>query len=326
MRRAAIALLFVVVPLVVAAQYNVLDTPSGVPHGLSLPSACSIGGVYFKDDESPGANLYGCTAPNTWTALGGGSSGGVPAGAVVFVDSGTCPGGFAEVAGLAGRMILATIAAAGDVGTTGGSDSVTPSGSVSAPTFAGSAGTVPAQTIAWPASVPTHSGTAASFSGSAWTPPAISWPAGVPTFSGTPITQVINHTHGVTVTWNVQGGTTAATTGTHVMTSTATGGSARAPTTGDVVSATTANPSGGVASITPAGSVAWPAGVPTVASYTPAGSVSITNQGTISWPAAVPSNSTVSFTPAGTVGAPTFTGNSLDNRSAFVRLIGCKKT
>ena len=39
----------------------------------------------------------------------------------------------------------------------------------------------------------------------------------------------IAHTHGL----NVQGGTTAATTGTHVMTSTATGGSARAITSGD---------------------------------------------------------------------------------------------
>lgn len=40
---------------------------------------------------------------------------------------------------------------------------------------------------------------------------------------------IIAHTHGL----NVQGGTTAAVTGTHVMTSTATGGSARAITTGD---------------------------------------------------------------------------------------------
>jgi hypothetical protein len=40
---------------------------------------------------------------------------------------------------------------------------------------------------------------------------------------------IIAHTHGL----NVQGGTTAAVTGTHVMTSTATGGSARAITAGD---------------------------------------------------------------------------------------------
>lgn len=42
-------------------------------------------------------------------------------------------------------------------------------------------------------------------------------------------TAIIAHTHGL----NVQGGTTAAVTGTHVMTSTATGGSARAITAGD---------------------------------------------------------------------------------------------
>lgn len=52
-------------------------------------------------------------------------------------------------------------------------------------------------------------------------------------------TQVPNHTHPM----NVQGGTTAATTGTHCMTSTATGGSARAITAGDAIQ----NPTGGVA-------------------------------------------------------------------------------
>lgn len=45
---------------------------------------------------------------------------------------------------------------------------------------------------------------------------------------------LIAHSHGL----NVQGGTTAATTGTHIMTSTATGGSARAITAGDAVGST----------------------------------------------------------------------------------------
>ena len=51
-------------------------------------------------------------------------------------------------------------------------------------------------------------------------------------------TEVPNHTH----PHNVQGGTTASTTGTNVMTSTSTGGSARA------MAVATSNPTGGVAS------------------------------------------------------------------------------
>jgi hypothetical protein len=196
-----------------------------------------------------------------------------PHNAIYLTTVSPCASGYSEVTALNGKTLWGTLTANGDAGGTGGNDNITPAGTNSAPAFTGSSGTVSAQTI--------------------------SWPAGVPAFTGTPFSSVINHTHTVTTTWNVQGGTTAATTGTHVMTSTATGGSARAPTTGDVVSATTANPGGGVASITPAGTVAWPAGVPT--------------------------NGTVSFTPAGTVAAPAFTGTQFDNRSAFVKVIFCKK-
>lgn len=132
----------------------------------------------------------------------------VPRGTILLMTA-ACPAGYAEVTAMNGVVPYGTIAANGDVGGTGGSNTITP--------------------------------TVASLT------------AAAQSFTGTPFTSVINHTHTVTVTYNVQGGTTAATTGTHVMTSTATGGSARAPTSGDVVSATTANPGGGVSSITPAG-------------------------------------------------------------------------
>lgn len=132
-----------------------------------------------------------------------------PAGIVSMIAAGTCPAGTVEVTALNGAMPLGTIAANGDIGTTGGSNTITP--------------TVATLTAA------------------------------AQTFTGTPFSSVINHTHAVTVTYQAQGGTTAATTGTHSMTSTATGGSARSLTSGDVVSATTANPAGGVSSITPAG-------------------------------------------------------------------------
>lgn len=83
-----------------------------------------------------------------------------PSGGIIAVTAGTCPPGFTEQ-NFAGRHLLATVAANGDVGTTGGSSSYTPAGT-------NATGTVtPTGTIAWPAGVPTHSGTAASFSGNA---------------------------------------------------------------------------------------------------------------------------------------------------------------
>jgi hypothetical protein len=39
-----------------------------------------------------------------------------------------------------------------------------------------------------------------------------------------------------------------------------------------------------------------------------------------------PGGGSASYTPSGTVSQPTFTGNSLDNRPAFTRVIFCKKT
>jgi len=276
-----------------------------------------------------------------------------------MVASGSCPSSFSEVSALNGAMPYGTVAANGDVGTSGGSNSITPAGTnstvtgpaqviswpMSVPTFSGSSGTVPAESFTG-SSVSTSSNSAGTPAGtnSTVTGPAqtISWPAGVPAFAGTPFTSVINHTHTVTTTWNVQGGTTAATTGTHVMTSTATGGSARAPTTGDVISATTANPSGGVTSITPAGTISWPAGVPTNATSTiPAetftgtalsghshtvtatgtnGTVSFTPAGTVAWPVSVPTNS------ISTIPAETWTGTAFDNRSAWYKVIFCVKT
>lgn len=249
-----------------------------------------------------------------------------PAGMTVIVVSGGCPTGFGEITALDGAMPEGTLAAHGDVGGTGGANAITPtvaSLTAAAQTFTGSsatsssvsggtpAGTVTAPAVSWPVGVPT-------FTGNAGTVPA-------ETFTGTPFSSVINHTHTVTVTSLVQGSTTAATTGTHIMTSTATGGSARAPTSGDSITATTANPAGGVASITPAGTNG-------TAAFTPAG--------TVAWPAGVPTNSTPTFsgsalsghthtlTANGTNGSSSVTGtlNQFDNRPAYVKVIFCQKT
>lgn len=304
----------------------------------------------------------------------------------------SCPIGYTEYTAADGVMSLGTLAAHANVGTTGGANNITPTGSngtvsftptgtesaavftgssattsaVSAGTPAGTNGTVtgPAQVISWPVGVPTnsaismsgstaaeaahtHSVTAAGTNG-AVTGPAqvISWPAGVPAFTGTAFTSVINHVHVITVTdshlhtENAQGGTTAATTGTHVMTSVATGGSLRSTevTSSNSVAATAteANPAGGVASITPAGTIAWPAGVPTNATSTiPAetftGSAVTSGAGsshlhafgtlaastpTVSWPVGVPTNAT------STIPAETFTGSALGTHTHTLTATG----
>ena len=44
--------------------------------GASLPATCSVGSVFYLTTATAGANLYGCTATNTWTAEAGGGGGG----------------------------------------------------------------------------------------------------------------------------------------------------------------------------------------------------------------------------------------------------------
>lgn len=58
----------------------------------------------------------------TWAAPG---AGGLPAGAIILIISGSCPAGFTEVSALAGKFVLGTTNGAGDIGTTGGSDTIT---------------------------------------------------------------------------------------------------------------------------------------------------------------------------------------------------------
>lgn len=208
----------------------------------------------------------------------------VPSGAILPFD-GACPAGYTEQTGLAGRAIVFTTTAAGNVTTTGGNDTVTPSGAVSQPTFTGVA-LAPHMHDIGTFLISPHSGMAVATHAS----------------HTHTYTDVVNHTHPM----NVQGGTTAATTGTHLMTSTATGGSARAITAGDAIQ----NPSGGVASGTTAGpSAALTHSVTQPNDHTLGGASGATGAGT----------------PSGTVSQPTFTGTPIDNRQAFVRLIPCKK-
>lgn len=344
-------------------------------------------------------DFYTCPA-GSWVLVGSSGGGGVPSGSLILITSGSCASGYAEAMDLNGVTVIGTVAANMDVGTTGGSDTIvasgtnsipaftgasdttsgvsagTPSGTNSAPAFTGSVGTVPAETISYPANVPaftgssgtvpaetisgstaaeashTHSVTAAGTNASgAFAEGAISWPAGVPTFSGNNLashthtyTDVPNHVH----VQNINSGTTGGLNGygvdTSTNTSSATGYSTANPT-GGVATGTTAGPS---ITLTPAGTIAWPAGVPTIAAgvftqptFTGSpvtsgagsshlhavgtlanGTVSFTPAGTIAWPMNPPTNSTVSFTPAGTVAAPMFTGDALGTHTHTVTPTG----
>lgn len=90
---------------------------------------------------------------SAWTYDTPGSS--LPTGLVAMILSGTCPSGWSEVAALNGKMIRGTLAANGDVGTTGGSATITPSGTVSTPTL-----TMNSYTPAGSVTAPTFTGTA----------------------------------------------------------------------------------------------------------------------------------------------------------------------
>lgn len=243
------------------------------------------------------------------------SSGSMPTGFVGMVTSGTCPAGTTEVAALAGATLFGTTAANADVGGTGGADAVTPAGTngaplltmnsytpggnVAAPVFTGTLGAVPAETISWPAGVPTHSGTTATFSGNAL------------------------GTHSHELPFQIVSATS------HRLLAAATFGTGTSRAAAGAAAADTSNTTSAAVALSQA-----------ITAGTPAGTVNVTSQGSVAWPAGVPTNGTVNFTPAGTNGAPAFTGNAatltgsvaaaaftgtqFDNRSAFVKVIFCK--
>ncbi len=154
----------------------------------------------------------------SWATVGG-AVGGLPSGAIVLVDTGACPAGTAEVAAADGRTIIGTLNANANVGTTLGSDTITPAGTNNAPALTMNSytpqGTNTAPAISWPAGVPVYTGTVNTLAVTAHTVVAtkqgtaagnvvttathtitgipggtVAWPAGVPThaaatFSGT---------------------------------------------------------------------------------------------------------------------------------------------
>lgn len=174
---------------------------------------------------------------------------GVAPGQITLILSGTCPTGFSEVTALNGKTIIGTLAANGNVGTTGGSDTITPTGTVAAPVFTGAA-------------LPTH---------------------------------------------------------THVLTGVTAASSAGTPTgTVGAINAT--------ATPTLTSAVAAGQNVANFVHTHPAPTFTGISMPTHNHAPGTLTNSGVSGgTPSGTNSAPTFTGASFDNRSAFIRVIFCSK-
>lgn len=180
-----------------------------------------------------------------------GGGGGIAAGSILLIVSGTCPAGFSEEASLDGKTLFGTLAAHGDVGGAGGSDSMTPAGTNSTVAF------TPQGTVSQP-----------TFSGNAVNSTLVS--AGTP--AGTVSTIAATGDAGVKI--GTSGVSGAALTHTHP-----------APTFTGSGMATHQH--------------------------------STTATGTVSQP-------TFTGTP-GTVPAETFTGAAFDNRSAYKKVIFCKK-
>src|SRR6266404_8928799 len=72
-------------------------------------------------------------------------------GMIILSISANCPSGTTEVAALNGKFLHGTVAANGNVGTSGGSATITSTGSVSTPTFTGNSGTTSAVSAGTPA-------------------------------------------------------------------------------------------------------------------------------------------------------------------------------
>lgn len=212
-----------------------------------------------------------------------------PVGSIYFSTTATNPGvnfGGTWVAIGAGQVLVGVDPNDTDFNAalkTGGSKTVAAAGSNSVPTFTGSFGSTsfvsggtPAGTIAWPAGVPTHSGTTIADHAS----------------HTHTYTDVPNHVHIENINSAITGGLTGfpalADTSTSGVTAT---GLSTATNTGGVATGTTAGPSATLShTVSSQGTIAWPAGVPTFS-----GSSLSAHSHTM--------------TPAGTVTAPTFTGS-----------------
>ena len=84
--------------------------------GSSLPATCTanIGQVFFLTSASAGANVYGCTATNTWTVQGGSATigGSIATGQICYASaSNTCAGSAGLTFGTTANVTTLTVKA-----------------------------------------------------------------------------------------------------------------------------------------------------------------------------------------------------------------------
>lgn len=221
----------------------------------TAPATTSPLGTLWWDNT---ANALSVLTNTGWVAVDKLS---VPAGTTTFVTSGSCATGWTEITALNGRMLRGTVAANGNVGTTGGSDTYTPAGTVAAPT------------ISWPAGVPTFAGVsgvvpAQTFTGSSATSSAVS--AGTPAGTNAAITAGTPAGTVSALTTGADSSTTGGVAKAIAQTPTFTGAALATHThvfTGAALAThthtLTATGTNGTVNFTPAGSIVWPVGVPT---------------------------------------------------------------
>lgn len=112
------------------------------------PSPCAPGQVWYNTISH---TYKVCPVAATVVPLVAPTGVILPSGMIAIILSGTCPIGFSEATALNGKMLRGTLAANADVGTTGGNATITPAGTVSAPTFTGSSATTSATSAGTPA-------------------------------------------------------------------------------------------------------------------------------------------------------------------------------
>lgn len=94
-------------------------------NGSTLPATCTTGQTFYLSTNMS-TRMYECVATDQWSSYTtSAGSGGVPTGAIFLILAGTCPATYTEQSELAARTLVGTVAANLDVGTTGGSDSIT---------------------------------------------------------------------------------------------------------------------------------------------------------------------------------------------------------
>lgn len=159
-------------PTEATMKYIVQQEGQATIYGLSSdtkPTTAPDGFVFIEEDTGKvfrrESSVWVEKLNNSYATAGGA---GVPQSAILMMISGACPTGYTEVSALNGKTLLGTLDANANVGTTGGSDTITPAGTNSTPTFSGSA-------------LGTHSHGAGTYATSA--------------HSGTAVTDHTSHTH-----------------------------------------------------------------------------------------------------------------------------------